>query len=83
MQDYFGFSRPYARNEKQMCFRRHSVPIQRPGGTRYLSIRGGPCQQFISEPQILSHSFEEPQILSVRSLRPVINVVKYSGLSLS
>ena len=29
------------------------------GGTRYLS-KGGPCKQFISEPQILSYSFEEP-----------------------
>ena len=28
MQDYFGFSCPYARNEKYTRFRRHSVPIQ-------------------------------------------------------
>ena len=30
------------------------------GGTLFFSIRWGPCQQFISEPQILSHNFEGP-----------------------
>ena len=41
-----------------------------PGGYSLPFYTGGPCQQFISEPQILSHSFEEPQILSLRILRP-------------
>ena len=52
------------------------------GGTRYLSIPGGSVSAIFSEPQILSHSFEEPKI---RILRPekFRDVVKYSGLSLS
>ena len=33
-------------------------------------LYGGPCQQFISESQILSHGFEETQIMSLRILRP-------------
>ena len=40
------------------------------GGYSLPFYTGGPCQEFISEPQILSHSFEEPQILSLRILRP-------------
>ena len=30
----------------------------------------GPCQEFVVDPQILSHSFEEQQALSLNSLRP-------------
>ena len=40
-----------------------------PGGTHYFSI-GGACQQFFVDPKILSYSFEEPRILSLKILRP-------------
>ena len=35
-----------------------------PQGVLSIFYTGGPCQQFISEPQILSHNFEGPKILS-------------------
>ena len=37
-----------------------------PGGNSLLLYTGGPCQQFVADPQILSHSLEEPQILSLK-----------------
>ena len=51
----------------------HNLPksIKYPRGHSLLFHTGGsPCQQFISDPQILSHSFEEPQILSLKILKP-------------
>ena len=43
-----------------------------PGGYSLFFYTGGKCQRFISEPQILSHNFEGPQILSFKILRPYI-----------
>ena len=46
-----------------------ALGMKKPRGYSLPFYMGGPCQQFISEPQILSHSSEEPQILSLRILR--------------
>ena len=55
------------------------VIIYCPQGVLPIFLHGGPCQQFISETQVLSHSFEEPQILSLKILRPKIslNILDY------
>ena len=39
-----------------------------PGGVLITSLYGGSgaCQHFVAEPQILSHSLEEAQILSLK-----------------
>ena len=41
-------------------------------GYSLLRYMGGPCQQFVADPQILSHRLQEHQTLRVKSLRPKI-----------
>ena len=45
-------------------------PSFSPGGALTTVLYGGPCQQFVADLQILSHCLEEPQILSLKILRP-------------
>ena len=53
-----------------------------PRGHSLYLYTGEPCQQFAADPQILSHSFEELQMLSVKIFE-TLNIVTYFGLPLS
>ena len=46
------------------------IDFEIPWGALNTSLYGGPCQQFVAGPQILSHSLEEPQISSLKNLDP-------------
>ena len=73
---------PISREREQTLYNNNNLVLMhigQPRGVLSTSLYGGgPCQQFISEPQILSHNFEEPQILSFKSLRPKILLHKMS-----
>ena len=41
-------------------------------GYSLLLYTGDPCQEFIADPQILNHSLEEPQILSLKIVEELL-----------